>query len=109
MMGRSIAEAMSDFGYNEPPVDYLREIFVSTNADFPNQHHVFFEVGFAHKIIICGGCTDCSGAGSRGMREVESLFTLLELLSNVRRQIVHVADHDRKFTHALGILSPIES
>lgn len=41
------------------------------------QHDVFFEVKFGSDTFICGGCTDCSGEGKRGMKAIEEIFELL--------------------------------
>lgn len=58
---------------------YLRVIHVLSEKDQPDEHDVYFEIGFYGRLVfICGGCTDCVGSsGGEGKLEMDRLFTLL--------------------------------
>lgn len=66
----------------KPPPDsltYLRVIHVLSEKDQPDEHDVYFEIGFYGRLaFICGGCTDCTGStGGEGKLEMGRIFTLL--------------------------------
>lgn len=90
-----ITEQLAEW-YEGPTVDYLREIFVATEADQPDHHDVFFEIGFPSTTVICGGCTDCSGEGGGGRQKLETVFSFLEHLYGVTREVVKIAPRKGK-------------
>lgn len=67
-----------------PTIDYLRVILVTDDARFPDYHDVYFEVGIGNEVLICGGCTDFSGTGGRGKRQLDEIFTLIEEFRGIR-------------------------
>ncbi len=80
-----VREHISCCGSQCARVVYVREIYVpqnsqgSSNSDFSS---VYFEVGFLHQVVMCGGCTT-SGPGTGNREVLESLFELLVLITNI--------------------------
>ena len=75
-------------GFPVQPLCYLRVIVAAYSPRFPNNHDVYYEIGLGSEVFICGGCTDCSGAGKVGKWHMDSLFGLLARLSGVTVETV---------------------
>lgn len=72
-------------------IHYLRTVFAETDPSRPDNHNVYFEIGTATAVLICGGCTDFSGQGKAGKHELDAVFVLLSHLYGVPIKIVNVS------------------
>lgn len=60
---------------------YMRIIYAPMETG--SGHYVYFEMSGWSGTFMCGGCTDCSGAGNNGRRMLESVFRLFSLIYGV--------------------------
>lgn len=86
LIGWNIAHAAISSG----PVQYLRIILAECDSEDASKHDVYFEIGQPGDVFLCGGCTDCSGAGSTGKDTLESIFELLAELYGVAIERVSI-------------------
>lgn len=76
--------------YPDTAIRSMRVIFAETDPKHTNRHDVFFEIMVDDEVFMCGGCTDCSGAGSQGTRELDALFAVFSRLTDVSIERVTV-------------------
>ena len=62
---------------------YLRVINAEASFSDPLRHMVYYEIGSPYGVLMCGGCTDHSGAGGVGKFQLDSVFALLSLLFEI--------------------------
>ena len=77
-------------GHGGEFVSYLRVIKVAINPKELKQHMVFFEVGLPHEVLMCGGCSDCSGTGGAGKEDLDAVFAFLSNITGVKPAEVEV-------------------
>ncbi len=88
---RTFAAYVADHLTSRPlEIQYLREIFVEFDPNQPKNHDVFFEAMIMSDLMMCGGCTDCSGGGGYGRQQLEGLFAVISTLFSVPVQKVTV-------------------
>lgn len=71
------------YGPPIPVIRYMREIFAEVDPEDRTPHDVFFEIMVDDEIFMCGGCSDSSGAGNKGRRELDALFEVFSRLTGV--------------------------
>lgn len=47
-------------------------------------HKVYFELITCYDTFICGGCSDCSGAGNDGRERLESVFNFVAAICDIK-------------------------
>lgn len=68
----------------------LRVILAEADKDDPKQHYIFFEMASPAATLMCGGCTDYSGAGKSGKEEMDRFFALLADIYDVQIEKVTI-------------------
>jgi hypothetical protein len=51
-------------------------------------HKILFEAWTSYGVFICGGCTDCSGAGGQGTFAMRSVFLHLSLVYGLHLEVL---------------------
>jgi hypothetical protein len=74
----------------EHRIIYMREMF-APNREFPGGHGVFFEIMIGKEIFLCGGQSDCSGAGGAARDAMESFFSVLSCATGIEIQKVYLS------------------
>src|ERR1019366_4564560 len=78
LVAKKISEDSTFFSREESPIDELREIRINANPDEDTQHMLFYSVLFRDgQELMVGGCTDFSGEGGAGSREVLDFIAVL--------------------------------
>ena len=76
---------------NQGSITCLRIIYGQMDEDNLDHHRVYFEVGMGGgETLMIGECTDCSGEGGRGMRDMEQVFAMLSYAYEVRIERVEI-------------------
>ena len=71
-------------------VNYLRVILAERDPARHDHHDVYFEIGTAQAVLMCGGCTDFSGQGSHGKIDLGAVFSFLSNFYGVAVETVEV-------------------
>ena len=70
ILGQHIGAFASDGVLN---IWHLRKILCGNDKG----HDIYYEIAFLDLLFICGGCTDCSGAGGSGRDTMDGVFNFL--------------------------------
>jgi hypothetical protein len=79
-----VATVLSRYLYTTNPINKLRKILVDASDDRREQHMVYFSIIFDDdEEVMVGGCTDFSGEGGVGTRDVDLFLSFLETIYGI--------------------------
>src|SRR3989338_7223930 len=85
-----IADKLFRGGSLSNKINYLRVILAQCDPKQPDHHDVYFEIGTAQAVLMCGGGSDFSGPGRLGNIDLGAVFSFLSEFYGVAVETVEV-------------------